>query len=162
MQQNFARAGQSEVVRISELVDEAVAISSINKSGLAVEVIQQIQHDLRIIVDKHKILQILINLLGNARQACEAANQAEKRVTISTTACDGLIRIAVSDTGIGIAAADLDRIFSRGFTTKKTGHGFGLHYSSIVAKDLGGELAVHSAGPMKGATFTLEIPADCA
>jgi signal transduction histidine kinase len=68
------------------------------------------------------------------------------------------VRVAVTDNGIGILAENLTRIFAHGFTTKKTGHGFGLHSGAIAAKELGGSLTVHSAGRNLGATFTLELP----
>jgi signal transduction histidine kinase len=65
----------------------------------------------------------------------------------------------VADNGIGIPAENLTRIFNHGFTTRKNGHGFGLHSGALAAKEMGGALAVHSDGPGCGATFTLELPA---
>ncbi|HYG35278.1 MAG TPA: ATP-binding protein [Clostridia bacterium] len=59
---------------------------------------------------------------------------------------------------MGISAENLSRICEHGFTTKKDGHGFGLHSGAIAAKELGGALTVHSDGPGKGATFSLELP----
>jgi sensor histidine kinase regulating citrate/malate metabolism len=50
------------------------------------------------------------------------------------------------------------RIFNHGFTTRKNGHGFGLHSAALTAKELGGALRVQSDGPGLGATFTLELP----
>jgi signal transduction histidine kinase len=79
-------------------------------------------------------------------------------VTVRTTDGDQCVRIAVTDNGIGIEPENLGRIFSHGFTTKKDGHGFGLHSSVVAAEELGGALLVHSDGPGKGATFTLELP----
>jgi len=64
----------------------------------------------------------------------------------------------VHDTGIGIAPDALGRLFEFGFTTKKDGHGFGLHSSAILAQDLGGHLAGHSDGPGCGAQFALRLP----
>ena len=59
---------------------------------------------------------------------------------------------------LGIARENLTRIFSHGFTTKKHGHGFGLHSCANAAGEMGGSLSVRSDGPGKGATFTLELP----
>jgi C4-dicarboxylate-specific signal transduction histidine kinase len=73
---------------------------------------------------------------------------------------DGQALVSMADNGVGIPSENLTRIFSHGFTTKKNGHGFGLHSSSIAAKELGGQLSVASDGPGKGATFTLELPFD--
>jgi signal transduction histidine kinase len=69
-----------------------------------------------------------------------------------------MIAIQVADNGIGIPVDHLARIFSYGFTTKKNGHGFGLHSGALAARLLGGSLRVESPGPGQGATFTLELP----
>jgi two-component system NtrC family sensor kinase len=67
-------------------------------------------------------------------------------------------RFQVTDNGVGIAADNLTRIFQHGFTTRKEGHGFGLHSAALTARELGGSLAAASEGPGRGATFTLELP----
>jgi signal transduction histidine kinase len=115
-----------------------------------------------IIVDKHKVLQILLNLLSNAKHACLESEQAPKEVNIRVANGSGRIQVVVSDNGVGIAPANLKKIFNHGFTTRKKngGHGFGLHGSALAAKELGGSLDVNSEGPGKGATFTLEIPVE--
>ncbi len=64
----------------------------------------------------------------------------------------------VADNGIGIDPENLTRIFQHGFTTRKAGHGFGLHSGALAAKELGGSLNVNSDGPGLGATFTLDLP----
>jgi len=64
----------------------------------------------------------------------------------------------VRDNGMGIPPENLTRIFVHGFTTRKEGHGFGLHSGALAAREMGGSLSVHSDGPGKGATFTLELP----
>jgi signal transduction histidine kinase len=77
---------------------------------------------------------------------------------VSRTA-EGNVAITVRDNGIGIAPENLTRIFGHGFTTKKDGHGFGLHSGALAAKQMNGSLSVHSDGLGKGASFTLELPA---
>jgi signal transduction histidine kinase len=69
-----------------------------------------------------------------------------------------MVLLSVIDTGVGIAQENLERIFNHGFTTRKDGHGFGLHSSALAAKELGGMLHAESAGPGQGATFTLTLP----
>jgi len=59
---------------------------------------------------------------------------------------------------VGISAENLTRIFGHGFTTRKDGHGFGLHSGALTARELGGSLTVKSDGPGRGAMFTLELP----
>jgi signal transduction histidine kinase len=106
-------------------------------------------------VDKHKVLQILVNVIRNAKYACQ---EAEKRVTVRIRATNAALLVAVIDTGVGIPRENLERIFSHGFTTRPDGHGFGLHSSALAAKALGGSLHAESAGPGQGATFTLALP----
>jgi signal transduction histidine kinase len=68
------------------------------------------------------------------------------------------VKVSVMDNGVGIAPENLTRIFNHGFTTRKGGHGFGLHSGALAASELGGSLTAHSEGPGRGATFTLELP----
>jgi signal transduction histidine kinase len=109
-------------------------------------------------VDKHKVLQILVNVIRNAKYACDEMPGGEKRVTVRVRAAAGAILVAVTDTGVGIPKENLQRIFNHGFTTRRDGHGFGLHSSALAAKELGGSLQVESAGRNQGATFTLTLP----
>ena len=110
-------------------------------------------------MDRHKVLQILVNLIRNARHALNDGAPADKRLTLRL-ALDGGDRatITVGDNGIGILAENLTRIFAHGFTTRKNGHGFGLHSSALAAREMGGSLHAHSDGPGRGATFTLDLP----
>jgi signal transduction histidine kinase len=111
-----------------------------------------------ITVDRHKVLQILVNLIHNAKYACDESGRPDKRLSVTIKNGDGRVRIAVADNGVGIPPENLTRIFSLGFTTRKTGHGFGLHSGAIAARELNGALRAHSEGLGKGATFTLELP----
>jgi signal transduction histidine kinase len=103
-------------------------------------------------------LQILVNLLRNAKFACQESERAEKRLTVRVANRDGQVDISVIDNGIGILPENLSRIFNHGFTTRKGGHGFGLHSGALVAKEMGGSLAFHSDGPGQGAAFILQLP----
>jgi sensor histidine kinase regulating citrate/malate metabolism len=124
----------------------------------------QIRHEYQpglpeIIVDKHKVLQILLNLLSNAKHSLVDSGRKDKQVAVRVTNGGNRLRIAMSDNGVGIPPANLRKIFNHGFTTRKNGgHGFGLHSGALAAKEIGGALAAQSEGPGLGATFTLEIP----
>jgi signal transduction histidine kinase len=111
-----------------------------------------------ITVEKHKVLQILVNLIRNAKDACERTARTDKRLTVRVVNGDGRVKLSVIDNGDGIAPENLARIFNHGFTTRKDGHGFGLHSGARAAKEMGGSITLHSDGPGKGATFTLELP----
>jgi signal transduction histidine kinase len=110
-------------------------------------------------VDRHKVLQILVNLVHNAKDALDGTNDQNKRLIVSIGMNgDDRVRLTVADHGIGIATENLQRIFSQGFTTRKGGHGFGLHSGANAAKEMGGQLTADSNGLGKGATFTLVLP----
>jgi signal transduction histidine kinase len=113
-----------------------------------------------ITTEKHKVFQILVNLLRNANAACDDSSNAGKQVTVRARREDGQVLIQVVDNGVGIPRENLDRIFNHGFTTKNDGHGFGLHSSANAAKEIGGWISVQSDGPGQGATFTLGLPVD--
>ena len=109
-------------------------------------------------VEKHKILQILMNLVRNAKHACQDSEREGRRMTLRTVCESGRIKITVMDNGVGIPPENLICIFNHGFTTRKGGHGFGLHSGALAAREMGGSLTVTSDGPGRGATFTLELP----
>jgi PAS domain S-box-containing protein len=160
MQQTYARvSGCAETVQPTELAEDALRM---NISALArhdIEVIRDYERLLpEIVVDRHKVLQILINLVRNAKYACDEVERPDKRMTVRVFQEANRITISVADNGIGIPAENLTRIFNHGFTTRKNGHGFGLHSGAIAARELGGALHAHSDGPRQGATFTLELP----
>lgn len=109
--------------------------------------------------DRSAVVQILINLLTNARAAIVSAEPAKPKINIHLTSLDNIhVTVTVADNGIGIPDNQLLSIFSFGFTTKKGGHGFGLHNAANAARLMGGTIRVHSAGPGRGASFTLALP----
>jgi len=112
-----------------------------------------------LLVDRHKVLQILFNLLQNAKHACEKGGATEKHIIVRIRTTDGQhVAVSVQDNGMGIAPENLTRIFAQGFSTRKDGHGFGLHSSVLMAQDMKGTLVAFSSGLGQGATFTLELP----
>jgi signal transduction histidine kinase len=150
--------GVVEKVDLSHLVEDALKFNGSGFERHKVSVVRDFDPVPPVLVDKHKVLQILVNLLQNAKQACNAGFAAEKQVTVRIKARDERVTIAVADNGIGIPPENLGKIFSQGFTTRKGGHGFGLHSGALAARELNGSLAVASEGQGKGATFTLELP----
>jgi signal transduction histidine kinase len=111
-------------------------------------------------IDKHKVLQILLNLLQNAKQAIKEADPSDRVVHVRIRReSESRVRIEVQDSGTGLAPESLTRVFAHGFTTKKDGHGFGLHSGALAARQMGGALWAESEGPGCGATFILELPA---
>ncbi|HTQ52164.1 MAG TPA: ATP-binding protein [Candidatus Acidoferrales bacterium] len=160
-QQDYGRvSGVAEKVRVIDLVEDLLRIHKVELEEHNVHIQREYQPDLpEISVDKHKVLQILLNLTSNAKHACMDSRRDKKLVTVRVTNGDGRIRVAVGDNGVGISAENIKKIFNHGFTTrKKGGHGFGLHSGALAARELGGALLAQSDGPDQGATFTLELP----
>ncbi len=125
----------------------------------AIECVRDFQPVAPILAEKAKVLQILVNLIRNAKYAADEGRHADKVITLRIEpGHEGHVRLIVQDNGIGIAPEHIGKIFTHGFTTRREGHGFGLHSSANVAKDMNGTLTVHSDGIGHGATFTLELP----
>ena len=162
MQQNYAKvSGVYENLRPQELVEDALRLNVAAFERHHIDLSREFEKDLpKICVDRHKFLQILINLLRNAKHAMEDKPEGERQMVIRVgLAGPGRVKIVVSDNGIGIPAENLAKIFNHGFTTKKDGHGFGLHSGANAAKEMNGNLVARSKGPGQGAEFTLELPA---
>ncbi len=160
-QQSYATtSGLIEPQDTVSLMEDALRM---NRSALArheVQVQREFSPALPVLADRGKALQILVNLISNAKYAAEEGTRPEKIITLRIAPGEpGRVRLVVQDYGVGIPAENLIRIFQHGFTTKATGHGFGLHSSANAAKEMKGSLTVHSEGSGTGATFTLDLPA---
>jgi PAS domain S-box-containing protein len=159
-QQNYARVGgMIETVILPEVIEDALRMQGCAYERHGIRLVRDFDPVPAITVDKHKVMQIVINLLSNAKYACDDGPGREKQVIVRLK-FSGLdrVKIEVSDNGMGIKEENLLRVFSQGFTTRKMGHGFGLHSGALSAKEMGGSLTVHSDGAGKGATFTLDLP----
>lgn len=160
LQQQLSKTSSFEqIIAINELLDEALLVTGIGKISEKIHIEKKYASLDSINLDKVKLLQILINILHNAKDSVLTANSTDKKITIETgTSTNKMFFIKITDTGVGILPENLTRIFSYGFTTKHDGHGFGLHSSAIAANEMGGSIAVTSAGEGKGATFIIELP----
>ena len=160
MQQSYATTGGLiETLPVHDVIEDAVRMNTAAFGRHGAYVVRNSPPPSPVPLDRHKVLQILINLIRNAKYAMDEAEATDKRLTLRTElTTDQHIRISVIDTGIGISADNLPRIFEHGFTTRKSGHGFGLHSSILAAKELGGSIEVHSAGIGQGARFSLALP----
>jgi signal transduction histidine kinase len=160
-QQSYAKvSGLVEKINLSDVVDDAFQILAAGLVRHEIKVEREFAILPAIMADKHQILQILLNLLRNAKQAIkQAGGKGEKVIRVSIRRLDqSRVSLAVEDTGVGLPPENLTRIFGHGFTTKTDGHGFGLHSCALAASQMGGSLRVESEGLGRGATFTLELP----
>ena len=159
MQQDYAKMGGAlEILPLAEIVDDALALNldSFHRHGITVE--RHFSPLPAVPVDRHKTLQIVINLLQNAKHALVDSRHPHKALRIFISMDQDHACIAIADNGIGIPPENMDRIFRHGFTTRENGHGFGLHSCANAAAEMGGTLCVESSEVGQGATFTLKLP----
>jgi two-component system NtrC family sensor kinase len=158
MQQNYAKvSGFIEILPVEKLIEDALQMNAAAFERHRVQVVRSFETVPNVRVDKHKVLQILVNLLRNAKYAMDDCEERRLDLEIKRSS-DSMVCVTMRDTGCGIPQENLTRIFSHGFTTKKDGHGFGLHSGAIAAKEMGGILTAESEGTGRGATFMLELP----
>ncbi len=160
MQQSYACS-----VALVEPLDPVALL----EDSLRLNVAALVRHDVHVVrefepvplvcTDRARVLQILVNLVRNAKHALDDGSPKEKLLTLRVgPAGPDMVRLVVADNGVGIPRENLSRIFAHGFTTRKGGHGFGLHSAAVVAGELGGRLTATSSGPGLGAEFVLELP----
>jgi signal transduction histidine kinase len=155
--------GAFETVEVATLVDAALDLQVASWEQLGIRVERRLANLPPLHTDKHRAIEILVNLVSNARDALRDSGQVAKRICVRAEAAGPAegpdrVRIHVEDNGVGIDPAHQGALFRLGFTTKRDGNGIGLHASAMAARQLGGSLAFHSQGPGQGAVFTLELP----
>lgn len=160
-QQSYAKSnGVVEACSLAEIAESAISINEAALRQSEIEILRDYEDLPPVSADRHQIMQILVNLISNAKHALLASDRPDRVMRISIAAERGAARIEVADNGIGIAAENMTRIFSHGFTTKPNGHGFGLHNCANGAQRMKGGLTARSDGPGCGATFTLWFPVE--
>lgn len=162
-QQSYAGTPRTiESLKVDELLDDALRMNAGALARHRVAIVKNLADLPELPLDRHRLLQILVNLISNAKHAMNDTVGQDPCITLVTRLVDvagrSILSIEVTDNGEGIAPENLTRLFSHGFTTRKNGHGFGLHSCVMAAQEMGGSLTARSAGAGQGATFTLEIP----
>lgn len=162
-QVDLARPGGliQEPVHFQDLLEQALAINRPALDSCACEIVQEYGDLPNGMTDRHQVIQILVNLISNAKNAMVAVDGGTRRLTLCLgLAADrpGFIRFQVADTGVGISREHLPLIFTQGFTTRPDGHGIGLHSAALAANSMGGTLRVQSDGEGRGATFIFDLP----
>ena len=150
---------------LREVLEDALRINITSFDRHGVEIVREYQDIPKIQADKHLVMQILVNLVGNARNAVRESNSVNRKVTVrlenELKDEKSFVRVVVEDNGMGITTENLTKIFTFGFTTRKNGHGFGLHTAANAASQMGGTLKAESEGPGRGARFILSLPVEC-
>jgi len=158
---NFARkvAPVCQPSDVNRLVEDMVALVEREATKQDTRIVRMYGELPRVTTDPPLLRQVVLNLLNNAMQALERGGM----IFVTTRAAeDGQIAIEVRDTGPGIPAAHLDKIFNPFFTTKAPGMGtgLGLAISQRIVVGLGGTLTAQSL-PDAGAAFVIRLPATC-
>jgi signal transduction histidine kinase len=159
MQQAYTKvAGASDLVDIRQLVEDSLRMEQRALIRHGVRVIREFEPLPPIMVDKYKVMQILVNLIQNAKHACSKVAVEDRRLSLRISGDGDWVDIEVIDTGSGIAPEHQDMLFNFGFTGREGGHGYGLYSGLLAAQEMGGNLSAHSDGLGHGASFTLSLP----
>ncbi|MET0409694.1 MAG: ATP-binding protein [Polyangiaceae bacterium] len=158
-QQEYARTSASERCQLPRLMDDALMLVRASHPRSDVEIVRVFAPDApELVTDRHRALQILVNLISNALWALDQGGAQPARLVARIERGEGAVRLEIEDNGVGIALEDAGKVFQHGYTTRRDGHGFGLHTSQLTAQELGGRLSFVSAGRERGARFTLALP----
>ncbi len=151
--------GLLEPLDLAKLLEDALSLHATSHDRHGITLVRDVTPSGLVLADRHKVLQILVNLLQNAKDAVLTSPQPSRVIKVRIAPADaGHASITVRDNGAGIAPEHLARLFQHGFTTKKNGHGFGLHSAVLAAREMNGDLSARSEGPGHGAEFTLTLP----
>ena len=161
IQQQLSMSRDSGVVEtfcLHDLIEQCIEINCEKSKSVDATITFECPATLNLVTDRHKLQQVLINLVSNAIDALQHRQQGSGLIHIVAISENETVQISVTDNGVGIAPENLERVFSQGFTTKANGHGYGLHSCAMTAQVLGGTLNVDSQGDGFGACFRLVIP----
>jgi signal transduction histidine kinase len=127
--------------------------ASMEKRGISVtkDVPEQVPS---IIGDRTRLMQVILNILKNSMEAIDMAG-AEKDISVRLMAGDGLLTLEIKDNGCGFDEATGKRLFDRGFTTKSSGTGLGLHNCRSIIQSHAGDISIFSEGRGRGSLTTI-------
>lgn len=152
--------GLSEALPPTQLFEDALRLTIDSLNAHSVQLQRDFAPTPHVQADRHRVLQILVNLLRNADDALRVCPRDQRKVQVRIERVgEDRVAFIVSDNGPGLSPELLTKIFKQGFTTKKSGHSFGLHASVLAAREMSGDLTAASPGLGHGATFTLTLPA---
>jgi signal transduction histidine kinase len=143
---------------LGELVDAAIDLLGRGFARHSEVLKIDIPASLAVVVDRHTALQILVNVVKNAFEATGAVERPSVEISAAADA-SGFAVLSVRDNGVGADEGTAKQVFTRGFTTKSHGHGFGLHNARLIAKAMGGLVEFQSDGAGRGACVSVRMPA---
>jgi len=157
-QQKYAKSNlYNESLSLQVAVEESLDILATSFANHDIVVQTRFSEQANIMVDNAKLHQILSNVLLNAKHSV-LNNSMDNRLLEVTFQEQDFAVLTIKDNGTGIKPELLTDIFQHGFTTKKEGHGFGLHSCANLLGEMGGSIEVISEGEGKGACFIIKLP----
>ncbi|MCL6589013.1 MAG: substrate-binding domain-containing protein [Firmicutes bacterium] len=157
-QQNYAGFRPIiEETNLSEIVEDALKMEQASFEKHNIKIIKNFEKVPKILIQRAKLLHILVNLFNNAKDAMQDTQRNERKLIITIDSDDRNVYLRVMDTGHGIPPELVKSIFAYGFTTKQDGHGFGLHSCANYMAEMGGKIWAESPGSGGGATFILQF-----
>ncbi|GEM_PF-4553688 len=159
-QQSFSGQYHSvEMVDVSKIIQDSLDVHKIHFANNNIIIIFKYKIVKQIELDQVKLQQVLVNLIKNSIDSLIERNNTNKKIIFYVRQKNNNnFEIKVEDNGLGITPENLTKIFSFGFTTKENGHGFGLHGSALIIKEMGGTISFKSNGVNLGATFAIVLP----
>ncbi len=138
---------KSTRIRVKDIVEEAIACcrARLDDDMISVELSGDLPTHVR--SDRSLLLQTMINIIGNARQAMRENEDRARILSIDVTQCETIVRILFRDNGCGMTSDTVQRVFEAHFTTRESGTGLGLHFCALTLKRLGGAIRAVSDGP---------------
>jgi signal transduction histidine kinase len=158
-QQQYATAGiEAQPDNLVELLEGVLSLLEISLARHDITLQKNFSPVAPVIVQKQQFIHIVLNILKNARESLQLSAVKDKCIQLTIEQRDTTrVTLTIADNGVGIAPHHLQKIFSFGFTTKKDGHGFGMHACANYMQQMGGSISVHSDGETRGAAFTLSF-----
>lgn len=158
-QQQYAKTGLfMEEVNLPLVIEDAISLQKGSITRHDMTIIKNFNQIPTIRVQKSKLIHALVNIITNAKDAMTLTPANKRTLEIELGSDEGSVYCRITDNGEGISEENLEKIFTHGFSTKTTGHGFGLHSSANFMAEMGGQMIAESDGIGKGATFTLLFP----
>ncbi|MBC2605935.1 ATP-binding protein [Pelagicoccus albus] len=160
-QQTHAKAESLyETIELRGLCENALSILGGQGTRNEFEIINDIPAHIQVECDRHKLLDIVLNLVTNASDAIHEEDPPIGVITFEAELVEegDFMQLRVTDNGCGIDKETMKSLFRHGFTTKAKGHGFGLHSCANTAQAVGGTLTLESEGKGKGVTAILTLP----
>ena len=157
-QQNYAGARPIlEELDITNVIEDALKLQLTMLQKYKIKIITNFNPLPKIVVQRTKLLHILVNLFNNAKDAMKETPEAERSLMLTLDGNENNTYLRITDTGHGIPPELIRSIFAQGVTTKPEGHGFGLHSCANYMTEMGGKIWAESPGVGNGATFILQF-----